>query len=292
VPTYLVCAAARSSVSVVLTGDGGDEVFAGYQRFSAAALARLVPAEILGPLRFLSRWLPDGGGYFNGRRRLERFTAIDGPIERRYLGWISIFDQASRAALTGSGSLDGAESFLAEYDRAASLPPIDRLIHGNLRTYLPDDLAVKIDRASMAHSIEARSPLLDTEVIELMNRVPAREKVGFRRVKPVLRRAFEPLLPEATWRRAKHGFGVPVDDWFRGALGDRYADEVLGHDGRLAEVLAKPELSRLWHEHRAGSARHGARLWTLLTMECWLRDLARSEPLEQPREPTIAATVV
>jgi asparagine synthase (glutamine-hydrolysing) len=292
VPTYLVCAAARSRVTVVLTGDGGDEVFAGYQRFSAAALARLVPAEVLGPLRFLSRCLPDGGGYFNARSRLERFASIDGPIERRYLGWISIFDQASRAALIGSPSVDGAESFLAEYARAGLLPPIDRLIHGNLRTYLPDDLAVKIDRASMAHSIEARSPLLDTAVIELMNRVPAREKVGFRQVKPVLRRAFEPLLPEATWRRAKHGFGAPVDDWFSGSLGDRYADEVLGRDGRLGDVLAKPELARLWHEHRAGTARHGARLWTLITMERWLRDIARPKPFEEPTEPAIAATVV
>jgi asparagine synthase (glutamine-hydrolysing) len=289
VPTYLICAAARSSVTVVLTGDGGDEVFAGYQRFAAAALARLVPPALLLPLRGVARRLPEGDGYFNARRRLARFAGRRGAVEQRYVDWISIFGDDARSALsTGSaGDPAATESFFAAHREAAMLPPIDRLIHANLRTYLPDDLATKLDRASMAHSLEARSPLLDTAVIELLSRVMAREKLVMHRIKPLLRRAFGPVLPEETWRRAKHGFGVPVDDWFAGELGVRFVDEVLGADGRLAQFLSAPELRRLWDDHRTGRQRNGAQLWTLLTLERWMRDLAALEPLREPRKPEL-----
>jgi asparagine synthase (glutamine-hydrolysing) len=113
--------------------------------------------------------------------------------------------------------------------------------------------------------------------------------VGFVRPKPLLRAAFAPLLPASVWRRPKHGFGVPMDRWFRGELGTIYADEVLSRSGRVAEVLERSELQRLWSDHQDGRADHGARLWTLLTLERWLRDLRAGQPL---REPTDAAMTV
>jgi asparagine synthase (glutamine-hydrolysing) len=143
----------------------------------------------------------------------------------------------------------------------------------------------------MGSSLEARAPFLDRALIELMARVRARDKVGFSRPKPLLRRAFGELLPAEVWRRPKHGFGVPMDRWFRGELGELYADEVLSPSGRLAGVLEVAELRRLWDDHRARRADHGARLWTLLTLERWLRDLAGPSPLREPIAEGVAVDV-
>ncbi|HYF28078.1 MAG TPA: asparagine synthase (glutamine-hydrolyzing) [Baekduia sp.] len=285
VPTFLVAEAARSAVTVVLTGDGGDEVFAGYQRFAAAALSRLVRPEVAALARPLLRRLPAGGGYHDPRTRLERFLETAGlPLEERYLRWVSVFERELVEALTGGDGAapDPAASLLEALGEVADLPPVDRLLHANLLTYLPGDLHVKVDRMTMAHGLEARSPFLDTSVIELLAAVPARHKVGFRRIKPLLRDAFGPLLPEAVWRRPKHGFGVPMDLWFDGTLGEAFADEVLGRDGRLVELLEPAAVGRLLREHRDGSARRGPQLWTLLTLERWLRDLHGPEPLREP----------
>ena len=114
------------------------------------------------------------------------------------------------------------------YRRAASCPTLDRILYANFKTYLPDDLAVKMDRMSMANSLETRSPFLDTALIEYLARVPGREKVGLRRVKPLLRRSFWPLLPKQIWNRRKHGFGVPMGRWFR----ERAATGVRGRGAR------------------------------------------------------------
>jgi asparagine synthase (glutamine-hydrolysing) len=285
IPTYLVCAAARRDVTVVLTGDGGDEVFAGYQRFAAAALSRLAPSPLVKPALAAVRHLPAGTGYHDPVRRLRRFlTTIDRPLERRYLGWLAIFDGDFLGAVAQrQGAADEAAAPFTRFTReAARLPPVDRILYANLSTYLPDDLHVKVDRMSMAHSLEARSPLLDTAVIERLAPVRARDKVGFRQVKPLLRRAFGPLLPSIVWERPKHGFGVPIDRWFDGELGVLFGDEVLGADGHLRTVLDGRLLSELHADHRDGTGRHGARLWMLLTLERWLRDCARAQPLREP----------
>ena len=283
VPTYLVCAAARDQVTVVLTGDGGDEVFAGYQRFAAAALGRLVRPELA---RLALRALPpgDGGsGYHDPRRALRRFlSACTRASEERYRQWISVFDEDDVRALVGAQTGGSTSAFEAALREADGLPPIDRLIHANFVTYLPGDLHVKVDRCSMAHALEARSPLLDTAVVELMARVRARDKVGLRHPKPVLRKAFERLVPAAVWTRPKHGFGVPMDAWFDGELGAVYGDEVLHRDARLGAWLRPEPLARMWSEHTSGAARHGARMWTLLTMERWLRALEHPSPFREP----------
>ena len=174
-----------------------------------------------------------------------------------------------------------------QYERASHLPSLDQILFANLKTYLPDDLAVKMDRMSMAHSLEARSPFLDTALIEYAGRIPARGKVGVRRLKPVLRRAFYPLLPEAVWSRRKHGFGVPMGKWMRGELGTMFADEVLGFGARAGDFVDLGVAANLWEEHRRGEREHGFRLWALLTFERWLRSLERPLPAEPPRDAEI-----
>jgi asparagine synthase (glutamine-hydrolysing) len=180
-----------------------------------------------------------------------------------------------------------SESMSHAYDEAAGLPPLDRILFANFRTYLPDDLAVKMDRMSMAHSLETRSPFLDTALIEYVARLRARHKVGLRRLKPILRDAFRPTLPDGVWNRRKHGFGVPVGRWFRGELGDLFADEVLARDARSASFLRSETVRRLWEEHREGRREHGSRLWSLLTLERWLRQLEQPLGIEPPPAPPI-----
>jgi asparagine synthase (glutamine-hydrolysing) len=283
IPTYAVCRLAREHVTVALNGDGGDEVFGGYDRFRAAALSRRLPLPLARAARAVVGRLPVDHGYYSTRRRAERFVELaDAPLEVRYQSWISVVgpemhNEMLAGALRDDTVLASMEHF---YGEVSDLPPLDRILYANFKTYLPDDLAVKMDRMSMANSLETRSPLLDTALIEELARVRARDKVGLRRVKPLLRAALRPLLPDDIWDRRKHGFGVPMGAWFRGELGDVYADEVLATDARTRDMLESSGVRRLHEEHVAGEREHGFRMWTILTLERWLRSL------ERPLEPT------
>jgi asparagine synthase (glutamine-hydrolysing) len=286
IPTYLIARLARQHVTVVLTGDGGDEVFGGYARFQAAKLAQTIPPQLGRLARRLVRFAPSTGGYFDFRRRAERFVGRAGlPLFDQYLSWISIFNDDTLAELS-TNTCDGASFFPAAvrqwYDAAAPLPPLDRLLYVNFMTYLPDDIAVKLDRTTMAASLEARSPFLDTAVIEHLAARPAREKVGLRQVKPLVRRAFEPLLPAEIWNRPKHGFSIPVDLWFRGELGEAFCDEVLAPDARTSRILDQGSLRAIWSEHISGERAHGNRLWLVLMVERWLRGCERPLALMAP----------
>lgn len=283
VPTSMVCELARAYVTVVLTGDGGDEVFGGYERFTAAALSKHLPAVLLGLLGPVAARLPGAETSYSGfRRRLRRFS-VAGDLLERYTSWISIFDRSELPDLLATPLSDSdTKPLRIAFEQARSLPELDRLLHVNLRTYLPDDLAVKLDRCSMGHGLEVRSPFLDTALVERLGQINASDRVGLLRAKPLLRRSCRELLPASIWRRRKHGFGVPVDRWFRDDLAPLVEDELMASDSRLQTVLNGPALRRLWADHREGRGRHGAQLWTLLTIERWLRDLEKTEPLLEP----------
>src|SRR5439155_20440153 len=295
IPTYLVCQLAREHVTVVLNGDGGDEVFGGYDRFVAAALAERLPRAAGRLGRSAARFLPVNSGYYSQRRRLERFSELAGQSPReRYQSWIAVINGDLLAeALAPLGAEAGvaavARSMEAAYERAAGAPTLDQILYAHLVTYLPDDLAVKMDRMSMAHSLEARSPFLDTALIEYLATVPAVRKVGLRRVKPLLRRALWPLLPKEIWNRRKHGFGVPMGRWFRDSeLRTLFEDEVLATGARCAEILDPAVVRRLWDEHQGDDLEHGHRLWPILTLERWLRTLG-SPGLSPPRADPLVA---
>ena len=283
VPTWYVSQLTRRHVTVALTGDGGDELFAGYPRYLAVWLAEGFD-RLPGIVRRMCAggyWqrLPSGTRQKSLRRRWKRFVEMLGqPPARRYLEWIAIFGQARREALYTddfAAKLSEAEplEFLtAALARCNHRDPVTAFSLADLMTYLPGDLMTKVDMASMAHGLECRQPFLDYRVVELAARMPRRLKFRRGRGKRILREVFADLLPESIQRRSKMGFGVPLDHWFRHELRD-YAREVLLDRGTLERGYFRPEaVGRLLDEHQHNRFNHGYRLWSLLILELWQRE--------------------
>jgi len=280
IPTYLVSKLARQQVTVVLNGDGGDEVFAGYDRFRGALVADRLPGWLSPVGRMLARWLPRDQGYYSLGRRLERFfEGTDVSPEARYLGWVTYCTRAHLAALLQpelAAQLDVAptqawlDGCLADM---RELPLLHRLLHLNFTTYLPDDLHVKMDRVSMANALETRSPMLDTALIEFVTGLPPALKIRRCATKYVLRLAFRDLLPPTLLQRRKHGFGVPLGHWFRYQLRAYVEELLLTPRARLRSYLNQDTVRTFFQEHIDGIRPHWERLWLLLTFELWLRML-------------------
>lgn len=279
IPTYLVAKCAREHVTVALTGDGGDELFAGYERFRAARLAetyrRAAPAFAHRALNGVLAVLPQGTGYRDPARRLARFVrSARRPLPERYLGWVGVMSDDVVEGLVGSGSDGVAEHFRAYFrsadqDASRSADPLPALLDVNLRSYLPDDLLVKADRMSMAASLEARSPFLDHELVEFAARIPPDLKLRGNLGKYLLRRAFRDKLPPEILRRQKHGFGVPVGRWFRTGLKGYLQDNLLSARSLGRGYFRPDAVRRLVDDHLSGRRDHGHALWTLLTFEIW-----------------------
>jgi asparagine synthase (glutamine-hydrolysing) len=282
VPTWYVSEVTRRHVTVALTGDGGDELFAGYSRYKAVWVAHAfdrLPAMIR-PL-FTGRfwqWLPTSARQKSFRRQFRRFVEmLDLPPLARYLQWIAIFNDVRRANLYSGeflAQLGGSQplDFLAsQAARSSSRDPVTNASLTDLATYLPCDLMTKVDIASMAHSLETRPPFLDPRVVELAARMPCRYKFRRGQGKRILRKAFADLLPPAVVRRPKMGFGVPLDQWFRGPLRE-FTREILLDRKTLARGFFRPEsVKQLVQEHLIGRFDHSYRLWALLFFELWQR---------------------
>jgi asparagine synthase (glutamine-hydrolysing) len=267
-PTFLIAEQARRHVTVALAGDGGDEAFAGYERYVAHGLAQRVPGPAA-RVGAAALWrLPAA------RReprsplfRAARFLDVAGSTPReRYGRLMEVFPLELRRQLWSDGSL--AEPVRLEPTR----PDIAGLQLLDLRTYLPGDLLLKADIASMAHSLELRSPLLDHEVVELGLALPDRLKARGREGKVALRRAFAAELPPEVAERGKTGFGVPLGRWFRDDLRELAGDALATDRGWF-----RPEtVTRLLDEHVSGRRDHGHRLWCLLMLELWVREHVES----------------
>jgi asparagine synthase (glutamine-hydrolysing) len=275
IPTYLLNEFTRKGVTVALSGDGGDELFAGYERFSAALAVRRY-ARIPRPVRRVAsgavRGLPSSA--FRSRiasvERFQRFA--DEGLPAAYREWLSFMSEGTRVeALRGHASKWALDDFDAIWNATHGAEPLDRLLATNLRTYLVDDLLVKADRMSMAHALEVRSPFLDTELVEFAARLRPEMKLrGFER-KRVLKAAVSDLLPTEITRRRKRGFGVPLDRWFREDLRG-YVDSTLGErSARVRAHLDAAVIDRLLADHASSSADNGQALWMLLTLEVFLR---------------------
>jgi asparagine synthase (glutamine-hydrolysing) len=273
VPTFLLNQVARQHVTVALSGDGGDELFAGYERFAAGIAvdrALAIPPRLReAGTRLLAR-LP--GPALGGRvGRAQRFAErVDEGMPWAYLAWISYVPEEWRRQLLPQPDGWAREQYFDVWQSTGGARPLDRLLALNMDTYLLDDLLVKMDRTSMAHGLEVRSPFLDTELVEFATRLAPSLKVRGLSLKRVLKRAVAGLLPPSILSRRKRGFGVPLDRWFREDLAV-YTRSMLGPEARVRNHLNGEALNQIMAEHQFGVAQHGHALWTLLTLELFLR---------------------
>jgi asparagine synthase (glutamine-hydrolysing) len=273
-PTYLVAREARQHVTVVLNGDGGDETFAGYERFRAELIANRLPAAARRMLGSAAALLPAGRTSYGTLRRLQRFarkTAL--PFLERTLAWHSFFEPHTLEALGKDAPID-LQAVVGHYvdalGRVNGASHLSRLLYLNARCYLLDDLLPKMDRMTMAHGLEARSPFLDRELCEYAASLPDDYKLRGAVGKRVLKEAIRDLVPADLLTRPKHGFGIPLGEWFRGDLRTMVADTLLDRP-RLGAHLNVATVRGLWDEHLAGRADRGHALWTLLILELWMR---------------------
>ncbi len=293
IPSFYLAEMTRRHVTVALNGDGGDESFAGYTRYAANALAaRLerIPARLRRLGGGLAGRLPEGGEEQSARNRARRLggsLALDGPA--RYERYVSLFDATHRAQLYSDeyraalgGAEIAAEAIAEPWREASGTDRLDVLLEVDVRTYLPGDLLTKIDIATMAHSLEARSPFLDPELMQFAASIPAPLKLRGMEKKVVLRDALRSWLPDTILDRPKQGFSVPMAEWLRGDLRD-YSRDLLLDPASLSRRRFRPEaVETLLTEHDAGSE-HSQRIWALMMLELW-----RTEVLDRPATTTAA----
>lgn len=282
IPTYYVCKMAREHVTVALSGDGGDELFAGYNLYrgdKAAEYYRRLPRWIRqGVLTPLARRIPDSTAYLNTGRMIREFTraaSLD-PIAR-YTRWVSKVKEETRRELYKDPSLyatldSGSDGHLPKlFGRQPRASRLNRMLYVDINTELACDILLKVDRMSMACSLEVRSPLLDHHVHEFAATLPDRAKLKGWQSKYLLRALAKRLLPADLLRKPKQGFSIPLDRWLRTDLAG-YVREILFDPITRGRGYFHPHVvEKLVEDHVAGPIGYGREIWTLLTIELWHR---------------------
>lgn len=281
VPTWYLSQLTKGSVTVALSGDGGDELFAGYDRYRALsfsqALSNCCPLHLVPGVKLLQK-LPDSSHRRSVVRRLKRFLEASGqPPASKYMNWLQVFSQKLKTDLYSTDFNNqlvahDSSAFIREaWDRADTRGLVTQASFADLVTYLPCDLMTKVDIASMAHGLEVRCPMLDYRLVEFAMSLPSALKLRNFRGKAILKDAFGKCLPPIIWRRPKMGFGVPIARWFRGELRPMIYELLLAPDTRVNSFFNTSALQRLVVEHDSGKQNHGYRLWSLLMLEAWMR---------------------
>lgn len=290
VPTYYVSEIARRHVTVVLNGDGGDENFLGYSRYKQCLQTEWI-SHIPRALRRLSPQLTNSMPVCWERYRIPRITRrwlnyISEKDSRRYAPSIAYFHEQDKVA--------GYDENLTPYLSFSSLDILERYFSespsyvggaawADIHTYLPDDLLVKVDIASMAHGLEARSPLLDHSLMEWAAQIPPSQKIVNGETKNILKSAMKPYLPHDVLYRPKMGFGVPIDRWLRAELKEFAYDTLLGLKASQRGLVKTSYVKNMLDEHCSGVRLHHTRLWALLILELWFQMWI--DPTTAPLEP-------
>jgi asparagine synthase (glutamine-hydrolysing) len=284
-PLYHLSKLTRQHVTVALNGDGGDESFAGYQRYWLDAYAdnylRLPGLVTRNIVPALAGALPDrgdrpvGSSLSNGIKRLPQLTDVD--KRASLLRWSSYFSPRQKRDLwqpSVAARLDlrRAEKDMSNlYANAPASSRLDRTLYSDIKSYLTDCLLVKADRMTMANSLEARSPFLDHVLVEWAAKLPIQYKLKGRQGKVLLRKAFAHLLPPEVMAHRKQGFGIPVSAWLRGPLESWARETLLAPDNLLAKWFQRDTLVKLIAQHKSGKQDHGKRLWALACLALWAR---------------------
>jgi asparagine synthase (glutamine-hydrolysing) len=282
IPTYYVSGIARKYVTVALGGDGGDENFAGYRRYQFDVMENRVRARVPAGIRSsifgpLGRWYPPLAWAPRMFRAKATFQSLSrNPLEG-YFNSISIFRPGEKSKLFQKdfqnqlAGYDSIEVLRYHYDRADTEDPLSRIQYVDIKTYLPDDILTKVDRASMAVSLEVRAPLLDHRLMEMAARMPASLKLRGREGKYIFKKAMEPKLSRDILYRSKQGFAVPLAHWFRNELKEMAREAIFGvKDG----ILDPKYLEKIWTEHQRGTFDRSAYLWSALMFRKWQQGFA------------------
>ncbi|MEJ5349168.1 MAG: asparagine synthase (glutamine-hydrolyzing) [Desulfosoma sp.] len=282
VPTFYVCQMARKTVTVCLSGDGGDENFAGYRRYLFEYLEDLVRLVIPDPIRRYclrglaeiypkADWLPQP-------LRAKTFlgNVARDPVEGYFRSVSFMTPEMKKKLISGDvhrelKDYDTYDIFRSLLERCRGLDAVSRAQYIDFKTYLPEDILTKVDRASMANSLEVRAPLLDHKLVELAAHIPPRFKLRNRAGKYILKKVAAHHLPPSVIFRPKMGFSMPVREWLRAELRHRVQETLCDGDARSRNLLNQKVLRRLWNAHRDGLANHSQPLWALFMFELWAR---------------------
>jgi asparagine synthase (glutamine-hydrolysing) len=270
VPTYLVSKLARAKVKMALTGDGGDEAFAGYDRY-----LRYLKLQSLGAAKPLAAFAADAAGHvLPGERgyRLRRIAKrLREPFPQSYLSGVALISPELSASLLGARAASGYGGLSLDAKALAKLGDLDRIVAIDFASYLPDDILVKLDRMAMANSLEGRSPLLDPRVVEFAVNLPVSQRIRDGRGKHLLRRVASRWLPPDVLAKPKQGFGIPLAQWFRGPLRELAEDTLASRAFRERALIDVATARRCLDDHLARRADYGEVLWVILSLELWNR---------------------
>ena len=282
IPTYYLAQFAAQTVKVALTGDGGDESFAGYYRYTAAQAAELFdifPRFLILGMYSLVKWLPNSDDVRTLSWQIKRFfKSLHLPPQQRYLDWIATFTHSDKAELYDNGFADAVdlnhdlEFRAALYRQNQGIGFAESAMKVDIQTYLPYDLLVKMDIATMAHSLEARSPFLDHRFMEYAAMIPFDLKLHHFTSKYILKKALSELLPPAIMHRGKQGFAIPIGEWVRGQLHDYVRDILLDAVTAGRGYFKRQYIRSLLKEHMEHKTDNGYKIWTLLMLELWHRE--------------------
>jgi asparagine synthase (glutamine-hydrolysing) len=283
IPSYYVARETKRFVTVALNGDGGDESFAGYERYQAMMLAQSynhIPGFLRNMLNSaVMHLVPDSPDFKNKRRRIRRFFEnASMPFYLRYCRWVSMINDKEKSDIyspefKGRIDISSSSNWLKDCaPRQEKMQLTDRLMALDIKTNLPNDLLVKMDIACMSNSLEARSPFLDQEVMQFAARLSANFKLKGMIKKYILKKSIRNLLPAENIHRPKMGFGVPVGRWMRQELRDYIQDTLLSENAFKRGYFTPAQLRLYVNEHLNGKMDHTFGLWTLLCLELWHKE--------------------
>jgi asparagine synthase (glutamine-hydrolysing) len=294
IPTYYLARFARQQVTVALTGDGGDELFGGYETYVAdrihGMLSRMPRPLLAGFAKIVSKSMPVTRNRVSLDYKARQFlNNAHLEFRRAHWSWRTMFDDAGRRQILTrdwteiAASEDGFDVVNRRFDEVADAHPIDQAMYVDMKTWLADNILVKVDRATMASSLESRAPYLDHRLVEFAASLPVEWKLRGLTKKYILKRALRARLPKSLLNRKKRGFNAPVSHWIVGPLKSLLMDAVSSNAAR--GLINVPYVERLLLEHEKGQDDHGFRLFNILSLGLWLnrsQDSSSPERFERP----------